>query len=374
MMILQIPFHQMMLAATALLLSESEVVSASCHVLADGSEFCEYRDACVTPGLDVIFPESSTVHLLPADSNLHVAASSSYSQASATATWVRNGTALLMGRDVMPEGSRVSNPFHFAMFAVQGFTALRRLGMGAASFTDVMVPTAAASVSLWQRGLLEVLFGASASLVFEGGVQEEPPSAVRCFERLVVSGRSYELVAGAADAQRLREAVAERFPHLGSLHHQQPQHVTLFLRTTSRSFRNEREVITVAEQRAEAAGLALRVVRDWGASTPFEEQLRVMATTALLVAAHGAALTNALFLPPASAVLEVSAARAGGIRFYERVATNAGHHHARYTAAAEDSFPHYAELQGYVRRNLCSPPPLPSSSLERVHCLYSRKA
>ena len=48
----------------------------------------------------------------------------------------------------------------------------------------------------------------------------------------------------------------------------------------------------------------VRVV-EFTAETPFQEQLRIMATTVVLVSVHTSALANAMFLPPGAAVVEL---------------------------------------------------------------------
>ncbi|MEC8262659.1 MAG: hypothetical protein VX017_05035, partial [Pseudomonadota bacterium] len=60
-------------------------------------------------------------------------------------------------------------------------------------------------------------------------------------------------------------------------------------------------------------------------------QARAMASTAVLVGAHGGALTNALLLPRASALVEIIPARAV-TPLYARACSNAGHAYARYVA------------------------------------------
>ncbi len=50
--------------------------------------------------------------------------------------------------------------------------------------------------------------------------------------------------------------------------------------------------------------MQVRVV-EFNASTPFEEQLEVMASTAVFVSVHTSNLANAQFLQPGSAVVEL---------------------------------------------------------------------
>jgi capsular polysaccharide biosynthesis protein len=58
-----------------------------------------------------------------------------------------------------------------------------------------------------------------------------------------------------------------------------------------------------------ATGLPVRVIRDMGALS-WEEQVAAMANTGILVAVHGAALTNVIFMPANAVLIEVRARRA----------------------------------------------------------------
>ena len=53
-------------------------------------------------------------------------------------------------------------------------------------------------------------------------------------------------------------------------------------------------------------GLPVRVINDMGALT-WEEQVDAMAQTGILVAVHGAALTNVIFMPTNAVLIEVRA-------------------------------------------------------------------
>jgi protein O-GlcNAc transferase len=62
---------------------------------------------------------------------------------------------------------------------------------------------------------------------------------------------------------------------------------------------NEKEVVRLLRRYA-----PVRIV-EFTASTPVAEQLRIMASTGVLVGAHTSALANCVFLPPGAAVVEL---------------------------------------------------------------------
>ena len=79
-----------------------------------------------------------------------------------------------------------------------------------------------------------------------------------------------------------------------------PRQITLVTRIGSRALDNIEEVVPVLN----STGLKFEWVQEMGALT-FQEQVGVMANTGILVAIHGAGLTNVLFMPAHSVVIEV---------------------------------------------------------------------
>jgi capsular polysaccharide biosynthesis protein len=80
-----------------------------------------------------------------------------------------------------------------------------------------------------------------------------------------------------------------------------PRQITLVTRIGSRALDNIEEVVPLLN----STGLKFEWVQEMGALT-FQEQVGVMANTGILVAIHGAGLTNVVFMPAHSVVIEVS--------------------------------------------------------------------
>lgn len=81
-----------------------------------------------------------------------------------------------------------------------------------------------------------------------------------------------------------------------------PAKITIITRkrTNGRYFENEATLVASAR----ATGLEVEVILDLG-KLPFKEAVAKMAGTGILIAAHGAALVNAMFLPQHAVVVEM---------------------------------------------------------------------
>ena len=81
-----------------------------------------------------------------------------------------------------------------------------------------------------------------------------------------------------------------------------PNKITVITRKSKngRNFGNEVGLIAALR----ATGLEVEVVEELG-KIPFKQVIAKMAGTGILIAAHGAALVNAMFLPQHAAVIEI---------------------------------------------------------------------
>lgn len=81
-----------------------------------------------------------------------------------------------------------------------------------------------------------------------------------------------------------------------------PNKITVITRKSKngRNFANEADVIALLR----STGLEVEVIEDLG-KIPFKEVITKMAGTGILIAAHGAALVNSMFLPQHAAVIEI---------------------------------------------------------------------
>ena len=84
--------------------------------------------------------------------------------------------------------------------------------------------------------------------------------------------------------------------------HHPPRKITVLMRKTKsgRNFENLDAVIAAIN----ATGLPVEFVEDMGRLS-FKQQILKMAGTGILVAAHGAALVNSMFMPQHAVVIEV---------------------------------------------------------------------
>jgi len=93
---------------------------------------------------------------------------------------------------------------------------------------------------------------------------------------------------------------ASRRQGITSHDHYPPRKITLIQRNrrNGRYFENDRELLDVIN----STGLELEVVEHLG-KIPFKSVVATMAGTGILIAAHGAALVNAMFLPQHAVVI-----------------------------------------------------------------------
>ena len=84
--------------------------------------------------------------------------------------------------------------------------------------------------------------------------------------------------------------------------HHPPRKITVLLRKgkSGRNFENLAGVQAVID----AAGLPVEYIEDMG-KLSFRQQIATMAATGILIAAHGAALVNSMFLPQHAVIIEV---------------------------------------------------------------------
>ena len=304
--------------------------------------------------------------------------------------WYDQG--LLLGNDPDTSG----NPYHFAMHALGGFAARLRMGHMDATPLEVVIDPSRRRPLLtpWQLGLFNLTLlsrssavwvdaddlaslGAAASRASQllGEVPFSGEPAI-CFRKLTVAGPSAGLLAGTYDSQRVRglaasalgaelferyyvtssSSISERVTthqdlknnQCGKMDQSEKDNpvVTLVLRAKDRLFLNIEEVFDAIRLTADTFGsttggskIQLDVVT-WDNKTPFEDQVRQASITSVLIAAHGAALVNTIFLPPGSSIIEICPARFSH-PIYARLAASSGVHHFRVRTSPTGSFPAY---------------------------------
>ena len=158
---------------------------------------------------------------------------------------------------------------------------------------------------LWFAGLAETLFGRRTQLMVDVGGDGWLSSreGVVCFERAVVPGESDYLVRGPADARWLRHAAyaAVGLPRL--VDHPSATNRTALV--VDREDGRGLDADAVAAALAAASVPAAHVERATLTNTSFAAQVRLFERASLVVASHGAGLTNMLWLREGAAVVEL---------------------------------------------------------------------
>jgi hypothetical protein len=150
-------------------------------------------------------------------------------------------------------------------------------------------------------------------------------NGVHCFKRAVLLGAN---MFGFPDMITAFEFRQRAYAHLGLV---QPnttattsnRRVVLLdrHRGAARRFHNARDMLALIR------GLGVHVEHVVvTVNTTFEEQVRLMASTGVLVSMHGAGLMNQIFLPPGAAVIEVFPVNFKHV-LYERIAHYMGVYH-----------------------------------------------
>ena len=250
----------------------------------------------------------------------------------------------------------------------------------------------------WTRSILRLLLprGATAELpgdrfaasLVRGGAGGSDADAVgptkrhwHCSSGAVVLGEKPRLFTGVADAHAFRLAAytAAGVSSTAAWPAYPPRTITLLLRKGSRGFVNADAVVAAAK----ATGLPVRtrvLERDEAAaSNGFEAQVREFADTGVLIAAHGAALTNVAFMPVGAAVAEVfpflgvvpiyrrlaEAARVTHIAIYsERPSVSAGKAPPATATGSDDDLSLFDD-RAYIAA--CVAPAIPSGDGAAIH-------
>jgi protein O-mannose beta-1,4-N-acetylglucosaminyltransferase len=127
--------------------------------------------------------------------------------------------------------------------------------------------------------------------------------------------------------------------------------ITIYLRKEKRTIVNSVSFVRFVSTFA-PAGYPVRVVDEFD-SLSFVEQIKIMATSGMFISVHGAALTNIIFMPKSSVVLELAPFRFN-YWLYHRIARNSALRYVRYTGSLDESM--YKEPFRDAIRNLMDTP------------------
>lgn len=320
-----------------------------CFSLPDYSEFCIYHDVCLADhelGVDPAYL-ATTLHphataQIPADDyqNLPIIGTGSKRDLENRLLPWRSFLTL----DVKPRGtwaqpsqsvdlafmsgfdSHSNNVFHFAE-SVLLYHAVQQ-------WNGTILDFPALSMVLLDRPRPEPRSWISdfASLLFSNDNQNPPilwsdemgaytAAAPLCFRRLIVGGTIIHLLQGPreAEALKMKAYAAVGVPHSprpSSL----PRHIVVETRQ-HRTWKNMEEVVNVLDR----VGVPYTMISF--ANTSFVDQVRAMAGAGVFCSAHGAGMTNVMWMPTGAAVVEVFPSESWEYNLYTEVARNAGLFH-----------------------------------------------
>ncbi len=295
---------------------------------------------CLTCNAKVVAKESATAAELFKD---------------AAGAWVEEPTWLLVH-------SYQRHTTHFMESVAPMHAAVRRLGAGAlhgeaAAKVHVNLLSHGPNLFDWQRGVLEV--AARRPVEIGSSSHKKRPGGLACYRKAMVPGYAFELFEDPRSAAEFREdawKVAEV---------QQPKQQRLVVyakRTSKRRCLNREQLLETVRNVPTDGGGAAEVKEVQQGKMGFKEQVGLMARTRLLIGMHGADLTNCMFLPKGSVVIEINPWNWMDERFL-RVCETAGVHYLSYNDGGpmRTPFGHYPTIA-------C---PLKSKSL--VDCKYGKR-
>jgi hypothetical protein len=180
----------------------------------------------------------------------------------------------------------------------------------------------------WAWNVARLAFSNRTELYFIEDVQKllHSGGGMTCFSDAVLLGKSNNLFSGTWDAVRFRREVQAQHSVTFA-----KKYILIMLRRTTRKLLNEKEFIDFVNTNQRGYEV---LVADIGALS-FPEQLWVFSQTALVIAVHGAGLTNSIFMPTGAVVLEILPYKFPYI-LYQRIAINAGCQHVKYVASSEE--------------------------------------
>jgi hypothetical protein len=167
-----------------------------------------------------------------------------------------------------------------------------------------------------------------------------------CFETAYTFGKSTYLLPGTLYADSFRSRIADLY---GISYERKA--ITICLRKGKRTILNSVSFVRFVSDLSPTE-YPVRVI-DGFENMPFIEQAKIMASSAMFISVHGAALTNIIFMPKDSVVLELSPFRFN-YWLYHRIARNAGLRYVRYTGSLDESM--YKEPLRDAIRNVMNTP------------------
>ena len=319
--------------------TETSEFSHTCITLPDYSEICLYKNACVQDG-SLLLPESKQIYsknegidmymnlpyeyrpptnplqILPVRSFLEIKRSNH------VADEFHYNFGFLTGFD-----SQNDNIFHFSESLLL-FHSMKMLNGSAFNLPplDIALLNRRATSSAWINTLSSVVFDGR-PIMWEDQLKS---GRLMCFRQLAIGGTIIHLNLGVRDAEELRANVYKKLD-IPQPVRQKPSNFILIEERAQRSWKNKNDIIEVIK----STGIPYEVVSF--ANLDFKDQVRMISKAGVFVSAHGAGLTNVLWMATGTAVLEVFPSKVWQYNLYGEIARNAGLFHVSAYGQVENS-------------------------------------
>ncbi|CAF0999201.1 unnamed protein product [Brachionus calyciflorus] len=190
------------------------------------------------------------------------------------------------------------------------------------NFTSIrLVDRKLSDINEWQKRFLEI----STGLKVEGNNYDftnEPnrkQETIQCFKYFLVPGTAIYLFTGPREAIDFRKRVSQEL-NLNFVRER-----IVLVKRKSRLIKNQNELEDFIRSKFDNSSIDIIFLEELN----FTQQVEKMSKAKLLIAVHGAGLTNAIFLPSTSAVIEITAPHFY-YPLYERISVQSGHFYFKF--------------------------------------------
>jgi hypothetical protein len=210
------------------------------------------------------------------------------------------------GRSGMPEPGRLHNPHNRLQWLVGPQWTLPPMDVVLFVGDGAYPLGSRAELKDWFRSTLDLAVQPHTRYFFNDALRLLSPTRLVCATKAVIPGAKNKLFTGRADAAMFRQYAYQvaGLPARGVLPH--PRFPPRMITVLDRKGMNGRGIYNrdLLIERVAATGVPYRLVSTMG-SMSFAEQVELMSSTGILIAPHGAALANIMFLPAHAVVIEL---------------------------------------------------------------------
>ena len=218
----------------------------------------------------------------------------------------RRGRAAPAADDEAAEAGRLHNPHNRLQWLVGSQWVLPPMDVLLFVGDGAYPLESRAELKDWFRSTLDLAVQPHTNYFFNDALQQLSPTHLVCSTQGVIPGAKNKLFTGRADAAVFRQYAYQvaGLPARGVLPH--PRYPPRMITVLDRKGMNGRGIFNreLLIELVAATGVPYRLVSTMG-SMSFAEQVELMSSTGVLIAPHGAALANIMFLPAHAVVLEL---------------------------------------------------------------------